>query len=254
MPSYAYTNGDGLAVIIATLPDGAVEPVSNLDDALKQVKAYLVDPTAGVSKIQTDVTATVATVATHTTSIASLTTASTTAATNITTLQTTTASQGARITALEAAAGTVITPITFIVNPLASQTIVAGAGYTLVNFNSATLNSGNGFATGTGKFTAPQAGFYQFFATMKTFTSASSAPTAIRHFLSIFKNAVRFATMEVAAADTTGAVLAITRNMQLAASDVIDIRYQLTVGSGTMSSDTTIASESSEFSGILASA
>lgn len=45
--SYGYTNGDGLAVLDVTKPDGATEPVSNLDDAIKQVKAYLKDPTAG---------------------------------------------------------------------------------------------------------------------------------------------------------------------------------------------------------------
>lgn len=50
--SYAYTNGDGLAVLSVSTPDGASEPVSNLDDAIRQVKAYLKDDVAGVAKIQ----------------------------------------------------------------------------------------------------------------------------------------------------------------------------------------------------------
>lgn len=47
MPSYAYTNGDGLTVLDVATPDGATEPVANLDEAIRQIKAYLKDPEAG---------------------------------------------------------------------------------------------------------------------------------------------------------------------------------------------------------------
>jgi microcystin-dependent protein len=45
--SYNYTNGDGVAVLLVTEPDGDTEPVANLDDAIIQIKKYLNDPTAG---------------------------------------------------------------------------------------------------------------------------------------------------------------------------------------------------------------
>lgn len=51
MPSYNYSNGDGLSVLSASTPDGATEPGSNLDDAIRQIKAYLLDPVAGVQAL-----------------------------------------------------------------------------------------------------------------------------------------------------------------------------------------------------------
>lgn len=45
--SYAYTNGDGVAALVVTEPDGATEPLSNLDNAIRQIKAYLLDPIEG---------------------------------------------------------------------------------------------------------------------------------------------------------------------------------------------------------------
>ena len=45
--SYNYTNGDGVAVLLASEPNGATEPVSIVDNAIRQIKAYLNDPTAG---------------------------------------------------------------------------------------------------------------------------------------------------------------------------------------------------------------
>jgi microcystin-dependent protein len=49
--AYDYSNGDGVAVLLANEPDGASEPVSNLDDAVRQIKAYLNDPQAGPSAV-----------------------------------------------------------------------------------------------------------------------------------------------------------------------------------------------------------
>lgn len=49
--SYSYNNGDGLAALSASTPNGAVEPGSNLDDAIRQIKAYLLDPVAGVAAL-----------------------------------------------------------------------------------------------------------------------------------------------------------------------------------------------------------
>lgn len=254
MPSYAYNDGDGLAVIDKALPNGAVEPTSNLDDALKQVKAYLKDATAGVAKIQADVTSTVALVATHTTTLTTLTTGLATATSNISTIQTAATALTTRVTALESqAAGA--TPTDFVANMLAVQTIAAGAGATLLLFNSASLNNSNGFSTSTGKFTAPTAGFYQFSAALKTTTSASSSPTAIVHTLAFYKNAVVFAQVDIGkGTDITGVSLPLVRNMQLVAGDIIDVRYQLVVGSGTMSSQHEITSNHTEFSGLRASA
>lgn len=45
--AYAYTNGDGVSVLLVTEPDGATEPVSILDQAVRQIKSYLNDPLAG---------------------------------------------------------------------------------------------------------------------------------------------------------------------------------------------------------------
>lgn len=44
---YNYTNGDGVAPLLVTEPNGATETVSILDNAIRQIKAYLNDPTAG---------------------------------------------------------------------------------------------------------------------------------------------------------------------------------------------------------------
>ncbi len=53
--SYSYTNGDGLAALTPTEPDGDAEPLSNLDDAIKQVKAFLLDPVAGYAALAASV-------------------------------------------------------------------------------------------------------------------------------------------------------------------------------------------------------
>jgi hypothetical protein len=45
--AYSYSNGDGVAVLLVTEPDGATEPVSVLDQAVRQIKSYLNDPTEG---------------------------------------------------------------------------------------------------------------------------------------------------------------------------------------------------------------
>lgn len=45
--AYNYTNGDGVAVLLVTEPNGATEPLSNLDNAIRQIKAYLNDPIEG---------------------------------------------------------------------------------------------------------------------------------------------------------------------------------------------------------------
>jgi hypothetical protein len=45
--AYDYTNGDGIAALIITEPNGATEPLSILDNAIRQVKAYLADPIEG---------------------------------------------------------------------------------------------------------------------------------------------------------------------------------------------------------------
>jgi microcystin-dependent protein len=55
--SYAYSNGDGLAVLDPLTPNGAVEPVAILDDAIRQIKAYLKDPTVGPEALINAVTA-----------------------------------------------------------------------------------------------------------------------------------------------------------------------------------------------------
>lgn len=44
---YNYTNGDGVAPLLVTEPNGATETVSILDNAIRQIKAYLNDPVAG---------------------------------------------------------------------------------------------------------------------------------------------------------------------------------------------------------------
>lgn len=48
---YNYSNGDGVAVLLANEPNGATEPVSILDNAIRQIKAYLNDPVAGPSAL-----------------------------------------------------------------------------------------------------------------------------------------------------------------------------------------------------------
>lgn len=48
---YAYTTGDGWAVLLPTEPDGASEAVAILDDAIRQIKAFIADETNGVGKL-----------------------------------------------------------------------------------------------------------------------------------------------------------------------------------------------------------
>lgn len=51
--SYNYTNGDGVAVLLVTEPNGDTEPVANLEDAVVQIKKYLNDPIAGPAALVT---------------------------------------------------------------------------------------------------------------------------------------------------------------------------------------------------------
>lgn len=64
--AYTYTDGQGLAALDKTTPNGATETVSILDDAIRQIKAFMRDTTTG--------------------GLAGLFTRMTTAETNITTL------------------------------------------------------------------------------------------------------------------------------------------------------------------------
>jgi hypothetical protein len=54
--SYNYTNGDGVAVLLTSEPNGAVEPISNLDNAIRQIKSFLNDPTKGIPYIESQLT------------------------------------------------------------------------------------------------------------------------------------------------------------------------------------------------------
>lgn len=193
---YTYNNGDGTGVLDKTTPNGATEPVSNLDDAIRQIKAWIRDPLAGYEKLGADVVA----------------------------LQ-------AGFTTLSSSAAN------FIAYTGATQDITSVAGATIVQLANTTLNTGTVFATGTYKFTAPSAGFYHFFAALGLTTQASAAPTAILHRLSVYvNNAEALAVTFPAGTDTTGRIVSFAGALQLAKNDTVDIRYTLTVGSGTMTS------------------
>lgn len=213
MPSYAYVNGDGLAVISSATPNGAVEPVSNLDDAIRQVKAYLNDPTAGPKAL-----------------IDAL---------------------DVRIDGLDTDAIAIDTAILDIIDDivaiqddekqkaiithLGGQSITAGAGITPVQYNNEDLDSAAAFSVVTYSFTAPIAGAYMVLAQLQLSTTASAAPTDIIHQLDIFVDAASGARIRVEmGTDVADQTLHLARMFDLSLGQVIKVQYTLTVASGTM--------------------
>lgn len=209
MPDYSYNDGDGLAVINKTVPDGTVEPVSNLDDAIRQIKAYLKDATAGVAKIQADVTS------------------------------------------LTASVDTLGINYYFAAYRTTVQSIAAGAGATILVCNQADVNPTSAFNTSTGRYTIPKAGWWIIDAYVKVTKTVSSTPTDIIHNLDLYSGGSSVATIAVRKGTDEGEVdLRLNSMHYFALNTVIDMRYTLTVGSGSMTIETSIDSRNQGIRGV----
>lgn len=230
MPSYAYNDGDGLSVIDKTVPNGAVETVAILDDALKQVKAYLKDATAGVAKIQADVTAGLADITAIEADITALEAADVVHDASIANLL-------ARVVSLETQIASILgsAPVTLIATMSTPQAIAAGAGATIVQFNTESIDTLAAFNPSTYTFTAPTAGLYDVMVALELGISASSAPTVITHIVEVFVAGVSAAKrILTVGTDTTTRTIELFSKFQLSATQAVLVKYTATVGSGTL--------------------
>lgn len=199
---YTYTNGDGVSVLVATEPNGATEPVSNLDDAIKQIKAWIRDTTSnvGAAGMQSAITALQAAIA-----------------------------SGAGGSALFKA--NVATAIDFVFGGAATvtETFVA----TSIEFN-----PDSAYTSGSSKFTAPAAGYYEFTLRVHLDVSAGS-PTGNSFLARIKKNGTGIDGFGGDLAGTTY-IDGMTTIVQLAEGDEItaDIAITITGGSGTWTLNT----------------
>jgi hypothetical protein len=122
-----------------------------------------------------------------------------------------------------------------------AQTFAAGAGYAILLANQADVNPQTGFNTTTGRFTVPKAGWWNISCFISLVTSASSTPTDIKHNLDLFINGTSAATKAVRMGTSEEDVdIRYETQHYLQLNDVIDLRYSLTVASGTMSVESSI--------------
>lgn len=209
MPSYAYSDGDGLTVLDKTVPDGAVEPVSNLDDAIRQIKAYLRDATAGQAKVVAD------------------------------------------LATLTASVDTLGINYYFAAYRTTAQSIAAGAGATLVLCNQADVNPTSAFNTTTGRYTIPKAGWWTISCFARVAVTASSTPVGIVHQLGLFADASCVANHRIRrGTDESDADLRFSSQHYFSLNQVIDMRYTLSLDSGTMTIETSIDPLDQGFRGV----
>lgn len=237
MPSYAYTNGDGLAVIDKTVPNGAVEPVSSLDDALKQVKAYLKDDVAGGAKIQADVTAGAASITALDGRLDDVETDLDQAITDIAAGEVSIATIQGQVDSLVVTAGG--SPVTCIVTMSADQARTSADALATVNYNTVALDTDSAFNVSTKIYTVPRSGLYRVTAAVTVETTASSSPTDIQHYLCVRINGVIGAAISLRRQDggTSICTVEINRIFQLAITNTVEVAYEVNTASGTMTSN-----------------
>lgn len=115
------------------------------------------------------------------------------------------------------------------------QAVAAGAGATLVDFDTANVDPQSCF--GSSIYTAPSTGEYLAVISIKVATSASAAPVNIVHRLAILVDGVEGAADGEWDASEADHVLRITRLFQLAAGNTLRANYTLVVDSGTITVD-----------------
>jgi len=231
--AYTYTDGDGLTALVKTEPNGATEPVSNLDDAVRQIKAYMRDDTGGLALIRSQVTTAMADIDLGEVAIAAIEVINTAQDSKL-------ADYLARIITLESRVASVVTatpasaPVTAVIIPFATQAIDAGAGATLVNYDTKALDTVNAYNTTDKAFTAPTAGLYQVIASLGITTSASSSPVTLTHTLEAFIGAaVAAAETEEVGTSVAARTLRLVAVFQLSLNQVLTFKYTGTVASGT---------------------
>lgn len=233
--SYTYNDGDGLSVLDKTKPNGATEPVSILDDAIKQIKAYLRDETAGVAKMQADVTDALA-------DISTLQGRVTTTEGDISGLRTDVDAGTAAIATLESTVDSLVVtaggnPVTAIVSLSSDTNRTSVAPLSIVPFDLVNLDTDAAFNTSTGIYVVPRAGLYRLTVQLQLDVSVSSTPTDIQHYVCIKVNGTVAAQANLRRETGTAVcTLELNRLFQLAATNTVEVHYQLTTASGTMTS------------------
>jgi len=117
-----------------------------------------------------------------------------------------------------------------------AQPVVAGASEVNVEFDTEDLDSGSDYSISTFKFTAPDSGLFMLMSALTIEEDASSSPTSIMHIMKVYLDGSLAARTTLSrGADVSDADLAINRLFNISAGQTLSIRYELTVGSGTMS-------------------
>lgn len=132
-----------------------------------------------------------------------------------------------------------------------AQSIAAGAGAQLIVCNQADVNPQTAFNTTTGRFTVPKAGWWIFSAFIRVAKTASSTPTDIKHNLDLYINGASAASLHTPmGTDESDVSLRFASQHYCAQGDVVDMRYFLTVASGSMTVETSIDPRSQGIRGV----
>lgn len=116
-----------------------------------------------------------------------------------------------------------------------AQLVTAGAGASIVQFNTEAVDAAAAFDPTTYKYTAPESGLYFVVASLRvSLSSHTGSPTDINHKLQIFIAGIAAATQTIVSQSHNDEVtIQISRMFNLSAGQTIDVRYVVTVGSGT---------------------
>lgn len=116
-----------------------------------------------------------------------------------------------------------------------AQLVTAGAGASIVTFNTEAVDAANAYDPTTYKYTAPASGLYFVLASLRVSkSSATGTPTDINHKLQIFVAGIAGATQTIKSTDEDDEItIQISRMFNLSSGQTIDVRYVVTVGSGT---------------------
>jgi hypothetical protein len=226
--SYAYVNGDGLAVLDAATPAGT-ESVSFGSDAIRQIKAFLKDATAGYAKTAADLATLTATVAALDVEVTAL--------------------QGLA-DELDAAVPVTNNRAVFQTYMTANQSVAHDAGEVAVVFNAEVLDPDTCYDPTTYKFTAPTTGVYFFNCSIRIDVTAEAAPTDITHALKLKVSGSLLAESgEHVGTATGGRTFHLTQILQLTAGNEVQVFYEPAVSGGTATFQITKDDRKTNFQG-----
>lgn len=207
--AYDYNPGDGPSVLDPTKPDGSIEPLSNLDDAIRQIIGYLTDATGEGL-----------------------------------------AKKLADLVTLEGQVGNLSNRAVFLAYTSLNQALNTGSPAAIVQFDQKGDDPDDVFDIATYKFTAPEDGVYYFSAALRIDSTGASTPTDIGTFIKLVVNATDEAIAERGMGDSLpGTTIDVNRMFFLNQGDEVQVRYEITCGSGSQNSQVTADSRKTIFQG-----